>query len=250
MGTTYAKRVAVVGMATLSAVGACTALMAVEPGSAEETAQSRKWICTPVENLPNVLLIGDSISIGYTLETRELLAGKANVYRPILKGKDAPWNCGHTGSILRDIDRMLAGPEWDLIHFNTGLHDLKRINRKPGGKHNDPTIPPVFSLDQYRENLENIVLRLKKTGATLIFATTTPYPDGVYPCRLPQDAVAYNQAALETMQKYDVTVNDLYSASLPHLKEWQREKNVHFTPSGRQQLAELVAKAIEKQLGQ
>ena len=31
--------------------------------------------------LPRILLIGDSISIGYTPATRKLLAGKANVHR-------------------------------------------------------------------------------------------------------------------------------------------------------------------------
>lgn len=226
----------------------CATGFAVEPGSAEEQAKGKKWNCTPDENLPNVLLIGDSISIGYTLQTRELLAGKANVYRPILEGKDEPWNCGHTGSILGGIDRMLAGPKWDVIHFNTGLHDLKRINRAKNGKHDDPTIPSVFSLEQYRKNLEQIVLRLKKTGATLIFATTTPYPDGVYPCRLPEDAVKYNAVALDVMKRHDVIINDLHSASLPHLKEWQLEKNVHFNTAGKQELAERVAKAIEKQL--
>jgi len=142
---------------------------------------------------------------------------------------------------------MLAGPQWDVIHFNSGLHDLKRVNRKPGRKHDDPTIPTVLTLDQYRENLDKIVARMKKTGAKLIFATTTPYPDGVYPCRLPRDAVAYNKVALEVMKKHDVSVNDLYSASLPNLKAWQREKNVHFSPFGREKLAELVAEAVRKQ---
>ena len=48
--------------------------------------------------------------------------------------------------------------------------------------------------------------------------------------------------------KHGVAVNDLYAASLPHLKEWQREKNVHFNPHGRQKLAELVAKAVASAL--
>ncbi len=223
-------------------------VLAVEPGSAEEEAKGKKWICSPDSTLPNVLLIGDSISIGYTLETRALMKGKANIYRPILQGKDEPWNCGHTGSINAALDRMLAGPKWDVIHFNTGLHDLKRINRKPGGRHDDPTIPPVFSLKQYRQNLEEIVVSLKKTEAKIVFATTTPYPDGVYPSRLPADAITYNKVAVEIMKKHGVIVNDLHSASLPHLKEWQIEKNVHFNPVGRQKLAELVAEAVKKQL--
>ena len=52
--------------------------------------------------LPGVLLIGDSISIGYTIPVREALAGKANVHR-------AAENCGPT---RRGVERLdtLAGP--------------------------------------------------------------------------------------------------------------------------------------------
>ena len=38
--------------------------------------------------LPRVLLIGDSISIGYTLPVRRLLAGKANVHRIAVNAND------------------------------------------------------------------------------------------------------------------------------------------------------------------
>ena len=221
-----------------------TSLYAIEPGSAEEKAKGKKWIPTPVEGMPNALIIGDSISIGYTLQVRELLKGKVNVYRPILDGTDQPWNCGHTSSINGGLDRMLKGPKWDVIHFNTGLHDLKRINRKPGERSDDPTVPTVIPLENYRQGLEQIVTRLKATGAKVIFATTTAYVDGVYPCRIPEDAVKYNEVALEVMKKHGVMVNDLYSASLPKLNEWQQKKNVHFNELGKQKLAELVAESI------
>ncbi|HSO88647.1 MAG TPA: hypothetical protein VLQ91_18990, partial [Draconibacterium sp.] len=36
------------------------------------------------QNLANVLIIGDSISIGYTPFVREILKYRANVYRPVL----------------------------------------------------------------------------------------------------------------------------------------------------------------------
>ncbi|WDE96549.1 SGNH/GDSL hydrolase family protein [Lentisphaera profundi] len=226
----------------------CSALFAVEPGSAEEKAKGKKWIPTPIEGKANALIIGDSISIGYTLQVRDLLEGKVNVYRPILEGTDQPWNCGHTSSINGGLDRMLKGPKWDVIHFNTGLHDLKRINRKKGARSDDPSVPVVISLEQYREGLEKIVIRLKATGAKVIFATTTPYVEGVYPCRIPEDAVKYNQVAIEVMKKHDVAINDLYSASLPKLKEWQQNKNVHFNEVGKQKLAELVAESIKNNL--
>ena len=225
-----------------------TTLIAVEPGSAEEKAKGKKWIPTPIEGKPNALIIGDSISIGYTLQVRELLEGQVNLYRPILEGTDQPWNCGHTSSINAGLDRMLKGPKWDVIHFNTGLHDLKRINRKKGARSDDPSVPVVISLEKYRAGLEQLVLRLKATGAKVIFATTTPYVEGVYPCRIPEDAVKYNEVALEVMKKHGVSINDLYSECLPNLTTWQQAKNVHFNELGKQKLAELVAKSISSEL--
>src|SRR5438093_8938340 len=73
--------------------------------------------------LPRVLLIGDSISIGYTVPVRELLKGKANVHRPLT-------NCEATVRGLRDLDKWLGSGKWDVIHFNWGLHDLKYIGEK------------------------------------------------------------------------------------------------------------------------
>jgi len=75
----------------------------------------------PIEDipaLPRVLLIGDSISIGYTVPVRELLKGAANVHR-------IPENGGPTTRGLERLDAWLGTNHWDVIHFNWGLHDLK-----------------------------------------------------------------------------------------------------------------------------
>jgi hypothetical protein len=66
--------------------------------------------------LPRVLLIGDSVSRGYTLPTRKVLAGKANVHR-------APANCGPTAAGVQKLDAWLGEGKWDVIHFNFGIHD-------------------------------------------------------------------------------------------------------------------------------
>jgi acyl-CoA thioesterase-1 len=68
--------------------------------------------------LPRVLLIGDSISIGYTVTVRKALAGQANVHR-------IPENGADTANGLKKIESWLVGSPWDVIHFNWGLHDLK-----------------------------------------------------------------------------------------------------------------------------
>jgi acyl-CoA thioesterase-1 len=180
--------------------------------------------------LPRVLLIGDSISIGYTLATREALAGKANVHR-------APTNCGPTTRGLEQIDQWLGDGRWDVVHFNWGLHDLKKIE----GKHQVP-------IDHYEKNLRRLVQRLQKTGAKLIWCSTTPVPEGCSPPRSNEDTLAYNAVAEKIMNQNDIAIDDLYSFALPRLKEIQREANVHFTPEGSAVLAKQVAASIEKAL--
>lgn len=239
----------VTSLTAITAVSLSLCAQGFEPGSFEEKAASYSWKCVPQEGLPNVLLIGDSISIGYTIQVRLFLKGKANVYRAMLKGTDQPWNCGHSASILTNLDKMLAGPKWDVIHFNTGLHDLKRIDKKKGSKSDDPSIPPVISIQKYGKNLEKIISRMKKTGAKIVFATTTPYPEGVRPCRVPGDAVKYNDEAKKVMKKHNVKVNDLYKLTVGRLKELQQPKNVHFHEKGSSVIAKQIATVIASELG-
>lgn len=194
---------------------------------------------TDVAGLPRVLLIGDSISIGYTLPVRRLLAGQANVHRP-------PTNCGPTTTGLKELDKWLGTEKWDAIHFNWGLHDLKYTDEHG-------TLVPVeqgkqqVPIEQYEKNLDELVTRLKKTGAKLIWATTTPIPDGTAG-RVKGDEVKYNEAAKRVMDKHGVATNDLYAFALPRLDEIQLLRNVHFMKDGSEALAEQVAAAILKAL--
>jgi acyl-CoA thioesterase-1 len=189
--------------------------------------------------LPKVLIIGDSISIGYFKPLQEQLKDIAVV-------SHNEGNAQHTAYGLKKLDEWLGNTRWDVIHFNFGLHDLKYVDARgkttsvETGKHQIP-------IDQYEQNLDQIVIRLKKNGAKLIFATTTPVPDGTG-FRAKGDAAIYNRAAVMVMEKHGVQINDLYSFALPRLKEIQRESNVHFNPKGSEQLAEQCAKSIIKAL--
>ena len=189
--------------------------------------------------LPRVLLIGDSISIGYTLPVRMKLAGKANVHRP-------PANCGPTTRGLKALDTWLGEGKWDVVHFNFGLHDLKYIDE--AGKNTSPDKGhQQVPIEQYEQNLEKLTERLKQTGAVLIFGTTTPVPPGE-PQRVHDDAIKYNQSALRVMSRHGARINDLHAFCLPRLKEIQRPADVHFTAAGYDALAEEVAKQIEAAL--
>lgn len=189
--------------------------------------------------LPRVLLLGDSISIGYTLDVREALKGKANVHRPAT-------NCGPTTNGVKNIDAWLGDAKWDVIHFNFGLHDLKFVDAQ--GKNTEPAKGKYqVSLEEYEKNLETLVERMKKTGAKLIFATTTPVPEGSA-ARIAGDELKYNEVALRVMKKHGAAIDDLHAFALPILAEIQLPANVHFKPEGSKRLADQVAASILKAL--
>lgn len=204
-----------------------------------------KWFFTQTnEELPNVLLLGDSISIGYTKFVQELLEGKANVYRPLNK-KGGAENCEGTTKGAKSIDRWLGDKKWDVIHFNFGLHDLKHVDPVTGKNSKKPEDPQQADLKGYKKNLEMIVQKLRATQARLIFATTTPYPDKPGgPLRRANQPKKYNRVALKIMKKNDIVINDLYSFALPRLTELQQPNNVHFSKEGSRALAEQVATKV------
>jgi lysophospholipase L1-like esterase len=175
--------------------------------------------------LPRVLLIGDSVSRGYTLAARTALAGKANVHR-------APANCGPTASGLKHLDAWLGEKRWDLIHFNFGIHDR-----------NTP-------LADYTARLEQLVERLEKTGATLVWATTTPIPDKPEARQTATSIVDRNAAAAVVMARHGVAIDDLFTFITPHLAAVQPPGDVHFTAAGYDllggQVAAKIAAALER----
>ncbi len=195
--------------------------------------------------LPRVLLIGDSISIGYTKPVIELLKGKAVVQR--VKG-----NAGHTGMGVDRLPQWLDAKhgKWDVIHFNWGLWDLcyRNPESKTQGRRDKVNGKVTHTPEQYRENLEKIVALLKETKARLIWASTTPVPEGEAGRKVGDDVI-YNRIAAEVMKKHGIPINDLHAVMLPHMNELTTAPgNVHFKPEGSMSLAKQVVAEIEKAL--
>ena len=198
--------------------------------------------------LPDVLILGDSISIGYTPFVQKFLNGKANVFRPVLEdGK--PENCQGTTNGIAHIDRWIGNRKWNVIHFNFGLHDLKHVEPDTGANSQNPKHPQQASLKQYKKNLEIITEKLLATDAKLIFATTTPYPDVVNgPLRKPGMPKKYNRVAVKIMNKNGILINNLHDFILPRLDDLQLPANVHFTEEGSRAMALKVVDRINEAL--
>jgi lysophospholipase L1-like esterase/predicted GH43/DUF377 family glycosyl hydrolase len=193
-------------------------------------------------HLPRVLIIGDSISIGYTPHVKKALAGVAEVHRN-------PGNAKHSGYGLEMLDQWLGDKKWEVIHFNHGLHDLKYVDDQGKNVSTEAEGHIQIPIEAYKKNLDTIVARLKKTKAHIIFATTTPYPDKVSaPLRKPGYAEKYNEAALQVMKKHNIEVNDLHGHVAPLLEKYQQPNNVHFKKEGSAFLGGEVAEAISKAL--
>jgi hypothetical protein len=227
----------------VSVLTVATIAVAQEPkakAAAKKKAENPAYATVQdIDGLPRVLIIGDSISIGYQVPLREALKGKANVHRP-------QTNCGPTSRGVEQIEQWLGERKWDLIHFNFGLHDVRHFDDQAKATDADKGHRQVSDAD-YEKNLETLVARMKKTGAKLIFATTTPVPPGSAG-RIQGDELKYNAIALRVMQKHGVVIDDLYAFALPRLAEIQLPANVHFKPEGSKQLAERVAASISKTL--
>jgi hypothetical protein len=193
-------------------------------------------------NLPRVLLIGDSISGGYHKLVAKALEGKAVVAKSSDNGES-------TAVGVKKIDGWLGDTRWDVIHFNWGVWDMY------GWQYAADDRSPAA----YAQRLETLVVRMKKTEAKLIWATTTPVPpkpESTMLKRWKKEVVIdqdlerqYQEAALQVMKKHGVQVDDLYALLKPRRSEFQADDNVHFSAGGSALMAKQVADCILKALG-
>ncbi|HIF00045.1 MAG TPA: hypothetical protein EYG03_15840 [Planctomycetes bacterium] len=195
--------------------------------------------------LPRVLIIGDSISLGYTPHVKRMLQHEAEV------GHNRG-NAQHSGTGIKQLDNWLGDTKWDVIHFNWGLWDLcyRHPESKVQGRRDKIRGTLATSLAQYEKNIDALVSRLKETEATLIWANTTVVPEGESGRKL-NEILKYNAAAARVMKKYGVETNDLNTLTRTfEPKLFTKPGDVHFKPAGYQQLAEQVVASIRVALPQ
>ncbi len=190
--------------------------------------------------MKNILLIGDSIRIGYDKAVKRSLDGISNVYFP-------EENCRFASYVLRntiEYKNLVADKQVDVVHWNAGLWDCLRILGE------DPHTP----IDIYAYYIERICQRLQKLfpGAKFIFATSTSVQSEKMSDdfkRYNEEIEAYNQAAVSVVQKYGFEVNDLYALSTSLPEDAHSDPVHYYTPMGTEaftnQVLEMLARAID-----
>jgi len=201
-----------------------------------DASAARKTGTEQGKPLPRVLLIGDSICGGYYRRVQKLLAGKAIVVKQ-------PGNAQHTWTGLKKLDEWLGDGKWDVIHFNWGLWDLAYRNQdsKNFGHLDKVNGKLTTSLADYEKNLRALVARLKKTGAVLVWASTTPVPEGE-PGRIKGDDLKYNAVAAKIMAENGIAIDDLHAEVIRLGRP--KSNNVHDTGDLAPKVAESILAAL------
>jgi lysophospholipase L1-like esterase len=203
-------------------------------------------LITGCSDKPRILIIGDSISGGYTPYVQEYFKDKATVVRISENGK-------HAGYGLKRIKEYIGDEKWDIIHFNYGLHDLcyrHRDSKLYGGRDKIKGKLP-YDLNKYEENLDSLVRVMKElSDAKLIFLTTTYVPENEGG-RFAKDAIIYNGVAKKVMNKHHVIINDIYEQSIEiHKKHGLGDDDVHYTEEGSKMLAKVICEFLEAEFRQ
>lgn len=208
-------------------------LLTTAPAQTHSILEKIEWTWAdrpehPDPKLPNVLLIGDSITRAYYPETSRLLDGKANCYLFATSASSGD------PRLLRQIANLtdIMPASFAVIHFNNGMHGWG------------------YTEQQYGQGLPAFLVAVRKLSpsATLIWASTTPV-------RKPTSAGATNdrvhqrnQLALAVMKGAHVTIDDQEALMLQH--QDLHQDDVHFTPAGSaiqaQQVAKYILEALSK----
>ena len=195
---------------------------------------------------PKILIVGDSISLGYTPYVREDLQGIAEVYHN--RG-----NAQHTGTGLDSIETWIGTKDWDIIQFNWGLWDLcyRHPDSKTQGNRDKVHGTITYELEDYGKNLDSIVQWMKaKSDAKLIFVTTTYVPEDEAG-RYQEDAIRYNQLAKRIMEENGVVINDIYEASRRIHRQYGKDSgDVHYLPEGYRALAKEITDFLKGEMSQ
>lgn len=192
--------------------------------------------------MKKVLLLGDSIRMGYDEIVQELLKDECEVYFDKDNGRFTIYTLEQIHQLYKTHDHF------DVVHWNNGYWDMDIES---------PTGEPLVPLEDYMRYLRRIIHTLRAYGAQVIFATTTPiFEDGNAAdiqtgvnLRFKDEWVRhYNAAAKIVMEDENVPVNDLYELCLQGEGYYKCADRLHLTPQGYQKCAKQVCDHIRRYL--
>lgn len=193
--------------------------------------------------MKKVLLLGDSIRMGYDDYVKELLKEECEVYY------DAEDNGRFSSYTLWQMNQFFKHfGHFDVVHWNNGYWDMNI---------EAPMTTAMHPVEEYVHYLHRILDEIRRNGAVPVFATTTPILSagqaadisgtGADSINYNNDwVVEYNEAACRVMQEEKVRVNDLYTVCLEDPHYYKCEDLLHLTEEGYRRCAEQIAKVVRE----
>lgn len=184
------------------------------------------WEQAESNDLPRVLLIGDSITNGYRDYVQANLQGKAYV------DKFATSKFASDPFFQKELALYLEPYHYDCIHFNHGLHGRD------------------FPLDEYAAYYEKTLQMLQKVCPKIILTLSTPITVVGDPAKLDELnalVIERNQFVSDLAKKYSLPVDDLYTPMLGH-PEYRVNDGYHYNELGREIQAKQVAEILMQTL--
>ena len=192
--------------------------------------------------MKKILLIGDSIRMGYDKYVKMAFEGVAEVYYPEANCRFAAHIVRHLSEWKKSLD---CGDDVDLVHWNTGLWDNLII---ADGMHH-------FPLEMYEVYIDRIckLIKLLFPKAKIIFATSTPVSEELFKrinyMRYNSDTEIYNAAAVRIVKGHGGEINDLYALMKKAPEEYHSDQTHYYTKDGTRLLTNQVVSCIETSLG-
>ncbi len=193
--------------------------------------------------MKRVLLLGDSIRMGYDEYVKELLKDEFEViYDEFDNGRFAAYTLWQANQFFKNHGKF------DVVHWNNGYWDM---NIEP------PMTAPMHPVDEYVRFLYRILTEIRRNGAVPVFATTLPVLSSEKAADIISGITArfeydngwveeYNAAALSLMKREGVQVNDLYSLCLKDPYYYKCPDLLHLTDEGYRVCAAQTADSIGK----
>lgn len=212
----------------VSSLGMVTTLTAAAPQRVvprEASEWCNIWVShADKSELPRVLMIGDSISVGYFGDVEKQLAGKAYAARLSTS------RCVGDPVLLAEVALVLGGTSFDVIHINNGLHGVGLVSET-----------------EYAEFLPHFIEHIRRLAprAKLVWASSTPWrikgTNDKFDAKN-ANVQERNRIAVRVMEAQGIPINDLYSLGAEHPEYFADA--VHYNADGKAAQGALVAKAI------
>ena len=182
----------------------------------------------PDPKLPNVLLLGDSLSRNYFPEVTKDLAGKANVY---LMASSTSVGDPRLPRQIREFAAMEHVP-FSIVHFNNGMH---------GWMYTETQFKAAFP------DFLRTVRSLVRSDRELIWATITPVQPKAFNGATNDRIDARNRIANTFIAAAHIRIDDQHALMMQHRDLYQ--DTVHFNETGSNLMGDQAAAMILKQLG-